>query len=226
VVPTDDSDRTGPDFPTFRADDHFIERHETFLRLPRERPLDVLLLGDSITRRWAEFPEEWRRWFGDLNAANFGVGGDCTENVLWRVLNGELDGISARAIVLLIGTNNIPRHRPDEIAVGISRLVEAIRQKLPESTLLLIGILPRGPQRKEIASDERPYYMEAVRTVNSRISRLANGRSIRYVDPDGMFLGSDGEIDPDKMPDGLHLVEAGYRLLGARIRPIIDEMMR
>jgi GDSL-like Lipase/Acylhydrolase family len=107
VISTKRTDGTGPRVPAARSDEHFTERHQTFLRLVHEQPIDVLFLGDSITRRWTDSPGEWKRWFGSFRAANFGVGADCVENLLWRTQNGELEGISPRVIVVLIGTNNI-----------------------------------------------------------------------------------------------------------------------
>ncbi|MFP4114386.1 MAG: GDSL-type esterase/lipase family protein [Spirochaetota bacterium] len=217
--------RRGPTVAATRDDDHFIERHETFLKMIREQKIDVLFLGDSITRRWNDNPEQQRHWFGDLNAANFGVGGDAIENLLWRIRNGELEGFSPRVVVLLIGTNNLPQDDGDSVAEGIELVVREIRARVPAAKLLLMGILPRGPRTPATATEEQPYYRDTINGVNRRIERLAADPAIRYLSAGEIFLDDDGSINEELMPDQLHPVAAGYEKLGAVLRPVIDELL-
>ena len=147
------------------------------------------------------------------------------ENLLWRIQNGELEGISPRAVVLLIGTNNLPVHRPGDIADGISAAVRTIQLKMPATKILLLGLLPRGPQNPRNASPANPYYQDGVTEVNRRISVLDNGDSVRFLDVGSGFLSDDGQINRELLPDLLHPVAAGFHVLGSLIRPALDEMI-
>src|SRR5262252_3849901 len=118
--------------------------HEGFLKRAKEGKIDLLFLGDSITQGWGN-NAVWQKHYGALHAANFGIGGDTTENVLWRIQNGEIEGISPKVVVLLIGTNNfgLEGHPPDGIAKGVATIVQTLRKKLPSTKVLLLAIFPR-----------------------------------------------------------------------------------
>ena len=117
--------------------------HEKFLSQAKKGDIDLLFLGDSITQGWNN-NEVWRRHFGPRKAANFGIGGDRTEHVLWRIQNGELEGIAPKVTVLMIGTNNSGANTPEEIAQGITAIVDELRKRLPNTKILLLGVFPRG----------------------------------------------------------------------------------
>lgn len=209
-----------------RTDDHFLERHRTFLGLIRERPIDLVFLGDSITRRWAEVPDLWQRHFGDLRAANFGVGGDATQNVIWRIENGELDGISPAVVVLLIGTNNLDTNTAAEISAAIALIVGKIIGKLPSTKVLLLAILPRGPQRRPPGGvGQPPFYQEQIDAINASLRRLEDGSHVRFLDFGTKLIGPDGELMPSHVPDGLHLVGPGYEAWVEAMTPLLAEMM-
>jgi lysophospholipase L1-like esterase len=209
-----------------RTDDHFLERHRAFLGLTRERPIDLLFLGDSITRRWAEVPDLWQRHFGGLRAANFGVGGDATQNVIWRIGNGELDGISPKVVVLLIGTNNLPTNSPGEISEAIGTIVRMIRGRLPSTRVLLLAILPRGPQRRPRDADGRSaFYQDGIDEINRSLRRLEDGPGVRFLDFGPKLIGPDGELLASHVPDGLHIVGPGYEAWAEAMGPLLSEMM-
>ncbi|MBN1428197.1 MAG: GDSL family lipase [Anaerolineae bacterium] len=211
--------------PAERTDEHFIERHATFLRRIKDGPIGVLFLGDSITRRWVEAPELWEHYFGDYQPANFGVGGDAIQNLLWRILNGEIDGIHPRVIVLLIGTNNVPTHTGAEIAAAVGKVVDTLQEKLPETRILLVAIFPRGPQNRDDANADNPYYMDVVNAANSELVKLDNGDTIRVLDIGSSLIGPDGNIIAELMPDQLHLVEPGYKVWAEAMKGLLQDMM-
>src|SRR3954466_15384342 len=121
----------------------FFELHEKFLARGKSGPIGVVFLGDSITEGWGKAPHIWEHYFGKYQPANFGIGGDQTQHVIWRIENGELDGISPKAVVLMIGTNNSASHTGEQIADAIKKTVGLIRAKIPGTKVLLLAILPR-----------------------------------------------------------------------------------
>ena len=211
--------------PTFRDDEHFIERHETFLKWIKEEPIGLLFLGDSITRRWVDNLDLWNQYFAQYDPINFGVGGDALQNVLWRIQNGQLDNISPKVLVLLIGTNNVPTNSGAEIAAAMRKVITVIRSKLPDTIILLHTIFPRGPQRPEIATEENPYYMDIVNTANKEIVEFADGDIVRLVDIGDRFLDEAGNIDTTLMPDQLHLVAPGYVIWGDVLQELLAEII-
>jgi lysophospholipase L1-like esterase len=220
------SDHIDPMVPTPRSDDeHFVERHTTFLQWIKERPIDLVLVGDSITRRWVEFPEANEYYWSRYRMANFGVGGDAVHNLLWRVQNGEMDGFSPKVISLLIGTNNLPTNTGAEIAPAIRKVVAIMRERQPQAKIILNLLFPRGPQRAEDGSGEDPYYMDQLKIVNDDIAGLHDGESIYVLDIGEKFLGKDGEIVEEYMPDRLHLVDAGFRVWGDSLEPLVAKLM-
>jgi lysophospholipase L1-like esterase len=201
--------------------------HARFLEQAKKGNIDLLFLGDSITQGWlgrngqGEGPiEVWDRFYVPRNAADFGIGGDRTQHVLWRLDNGEVDGIKPKVVVLMIGTNNVASNSAAEIADGVKAIVAKLREKLPESKILLLGVFPRGekpagPAREKLAA------------VNESISKLDDGKMIKYLDIGKSFLNDDGTISRDVMPDFLHLTRKGYRIWADAMEPtlwsILDE---
>src|SRR5262249_29036082 len=124
-----------------KPDPGWLKRHEGFVDIAKKGDVNVLFLGDSITDAWggeghnpkAAGTAVWKKIFEPLKAANFGIGGDRTQHVLWRIQNGELDGIKPKVAVLMIGTNNTGQDSAAQIAEGITEIVKAIRQKSPET---------------------------------------------------------------------------------------------
>ncbi len=202
---------------------NFERRHAENLQRIKEGPIDLLFLGDSITDRWSRSPEIWNANFSKWNAANFGVGGDRTQNVLWRITNGELDGISPKVVVLMIGTNNTHTDSPADIVAGIDRTIEVIQEKLPETEILLHGVFPREPQMKDGVLETMP--MDKIRVINKELPKLAEEGKVRYLDISDKFL-VDGKVPADVMPDKVHLEEKGYGIWAETITPVLEEMMK
>lgn len=198
------------------------QMHESFLKRAKSGPIDLLFIGDSITQGWNN-NTVWERHYGPRNAANFGIGGDRTQHVLWRLDNGEADGISPKVVVLMIGTNNIGGNSADEIAGGIKAIVERLRGKLPNAKVLLLGVFPRGDRgdrsQADAAADPR------VDEINQKIKSLDDGKAIKYLDIGKSFLTENGRVPKSLMPDFLHLSESGYRAWADAIEPVIWEMM-
>lgn len=195
--------------------------HDQFLHRIKEGKIGLLFLGDSITYWWPKQGElSWARLAGYV-PASFGVPGDRTEHLLWRITHGELEEINPKVAVVLIGTNNIGAfadERPEWIAESIRQIVLTIHERLPSTRVLLIGILPRGDKN----STER----KKAREVNDQIRNLEDHDKTRYLDLTSALLDSDGNIPTDIMPDQLHLTARGYEIWLREMEPLLKEMMR
>lgn len=192
--------------------------HEQFLARARRGGVELLFLGDSITFGWRGQPA-WKRDFEPLGAANFGIGGDQTQHVLWRVENGELEGIDPKVVVLMIGTNNLGRDSAEETALGVQALVEEIMRRKPDARILLLGVFPRGHKPTDSVRTK-------VRTLNRLISPLDDGgKHVRYLNVGERFLEPDGTISKAIMPDYVHLTREGYDRWAAAIGPALRELM-
>jgi lysophospholipase L1-like esterase len=182
--------------------------HAGHLARTKQGDVGVVFLGDSITQGWGGAGAKvWKDRYEPLKAANYGIGGDTTREVLYRVNNGILDGIKPKAVVLMIGTNNfgLTADSPADVAKGVEAVVGAVRAKAPDAKVLLLGIFPRDKAagtafRKKIAE------------TNERVARLADGKAVVYRDIGPAFLAADGTLPADVMPDALHLSEKGYAL--------------
>lgn len=209
------------------GDDTFIHKHESFLARAQSGPIGVLFLGDSITEGWAMAPYIWEHYFGRYQPANFGISGDRTQHVLWRIEHGELDGISPKVVVLLLGTNNSGENTGEQIAAADKKIVNLIRKKLPAAKILLLAIFPRGPRIDKNGLPE-PWAerMAAIDTANAALAKLDDGQMVRFLNINLHFLGNDGTIPNIIMPDQLHLNAAGYQLWAGAIENPLAEMMK
>jgi beta-glucosidase len=195
----------------------WMKRHEAFLERAKEGNIDLLFLGDSITQGWNGADAVWDRYYEPRNPANFGIGGDRTEHVLWRIQNGEIDGISPKVAVLMIGTNNAGSSPAEDIAAGIEAIVKNLREKLPKTKILLLAVFPRGekpnPTREKLAA------------VNERIAKLHDGQMVTYLDIGPRFVNDDGTISKEIMPDYLHLSRKGYRIWADAMEPTLWSLL-
>ncbi len=209
------------------------KRHETFIALAKKGNIDLLFLGDSLTDEWgrraADNPDKrggmaiWEKEFAPLKAANFGIGGDRTQHVLWRLQNGELDGIKPKVAMLMIGTNNSFDNTAEEIADGIKAIVAEIHKKSPGTKVLLLGIFPRGkdPNAPNIKAQR-----EKLKAANAIVAKLDDGgKTVKYLDIGAKFLQADGTISPEIMPDYLHLTEKGYQIWAEAVKGPIMELL-
>lgn len=198
----------------------FIKSHEGFVKIAQEGTAEVVFLGDSITAGWGRNKEIWDKAFGAYKPANFGIGGDRTQHVLWRITNGELDGIKPKAVVLMIGTNNTGSDSPESIAQGITKIVSTVQSKQPQAKILLLAVFPRG--EKPTANPGR----DKIKIVNSIISKLDDGKKVHYLDIGSKFLQPDESISKDIMHDFLHLTPAGYQIWADAIGPKLAELTK
>jgi lysophospholipase L1-like esterase len=205
----------------------WIKRHEGFVKQAQQSGIDILFLGDSITDFWRNRGSNiWNQYYALRHAANFGISGDRTQHVLWRIDHGELDGTHPKVVVLMIGTNNTgkesdhktPRNTVPEVAEGVRAVVNDIRARLPDSKILLLAIFPRGtldnPQRAQIA------------LINTLIAKLDDGQMVKFLDLDPKFLEFDGTLPRSIMPDLLHPNAKGYQVWADAMEPTLDEMLK
>ena len=201
----------------------FMQLHERFLATAKEGKAQLLFLGDSITAGWGGAGKDaWAKAFAKYEPANFGIGGDRTQHVLWRITNGELDGIKPKTAVLMIGTNNVPHDSPEGIAKGVTRIVETLRAKLPETKILLLAVFPRGdkPDGKLGANNEK------LKQVNALIARLDDKKHVHFLDIGSKFTEGKDTLAKEIMPDFLHLSPAGYEIWADAITPKLAELMK
>lgn len=207
--------------PIPRPEPDNVKRHLAFNEISKKGEAKLVFLGDSITRRWeTDGKEQWAKTWAPYQAANFGIGGDRTEHILWRLQNGNYDGLKPKLTVLMIGTNNTG-HRMDpaaDTAAGIKAILEALRAKQPEMKILLLGVFPRGA---------KPTDKGRVRTneINALLPALADDKTVFYQDIGSVFLQPDGTLTKEIMPDFLHLSPKGYELWTAAIAPKVQELM-
>jgi lysophospholipase L1-like esterase len=212
--------------PIERTDENFVLRHNLFLTRIKEKPIRLLFLGDSIIRRWEEVPDLWNNYYGKYQPANFGIGADTTNNLIWRLENGELDGINPDAAVLLIGTNNSETNTGLEIYQAIKHIIDMIHKKTPTTTVILLGIFPRGEGKIGLDSDKQiSKEMKAIWTANDYLSKLDNNKNIRYLYFGHKFLNDKNEINEALMPDRLHIIEPGYKIWAESMKPLIEEIL-
>lgn len=207
------------------GNENFFQLHEEFLERAKSGPIGLLFLGDSITNQWQKVPHIWDHYYGAYQPANFGIGGDQTQHVIWRIEHGELDGLSPKVVVLLIGTNNCGGYEADEITAGIREIIRRIHEKCPTTKILSLAIFPRGPR---INADGNPdkweSHMAKIRTVNANLAQLDNGDSIRNLNITESFRNKDGTIPDIIMPDQVHLTPAGYQIWADAMHPLLQEM--
>lgn len=193
-----------------------MPRQTLVLQRAKEAPgdCDIEFIGDSITEAWeGAGTNVWREFYGKLKAINLGVSGDRTQHVLWRLENGQLNGLKAKVAVLMIGTNNSLRqdNTEAEILEGITAIVQQIRSRQPDAKIILLGIFPRG----ETFSMQRGKILQ----VNEALAKLDDSKSVFYIDFGSQLIESDGSISKAIMPDYLHLTEAGYLIWANAIEP-------
>jgi len=206
-----------------RTDANSLTAHAQLVEKAARGGIDVYFLGDSIVRRWGatDYPEllaNWRKNFFGWNAANFGWGGDRTQNILWRLNHGELDNVHPKVVVLLAGTNNIDGHTSaGEITKGIEAIVATVRSKAPEAKIIVTGILPRNDDMEA---------MRVIDEVNENLAKLADGGAIRYLSINGRLADGQGRLLEGMMnADKLHPTVKAYQIWADALKPILTEVL-
>jgi len=189
-------------------------------RVAAQQDARLLFIGDSITHGWEGVPDLWNDFYASRSSINLGIGGDRTQHVLWRLENGNLEGLHPAVAVVMIGTNNSngEDNTVAEIADGVRAIVSLLEQRLPDTKILLLEIFPRGeqpnPQRGKILQ------------VNQILRKLHDGERIYVLDIGHHFIDVDGSIPPAIMPDFLHLSEAGYRMWAGAMEPTLKDLLK
>jgi lysophospholipase L1-like esterase len=219
------------DQPVFRTDPNSLIAHAQLLAKTHQGGIDVYFEGDSITRRWGatDYPDllaNWKRNFFGWNAADFGWGADQTQNILWRLQNGELDGVNCKVVVLLAGTNNVGNRsirgdaqaRADDVTRGLQAIVRVIRNKAPAATIIVMGIFPRNDDMD---------LMPVIDMINGNMSRFADGRKVRYLNINDKLAGGDGRLLDGMMNanDKLHPTLQAYEVWADALKPVLSELL-
>jgi lysophospholipase L1-like esterase len=206
-------------------------RHKSFVEIAKAGNIDLLFVGDSITD-WFYYgrggnpgtgAKVWEASFGSMKPANFGIAGDTTQGVLWRMQNGELEGFKAKLIVLMLGTNNTASNPVDEIADGNRLIVEEFKKRQPQAKVLVLGVFPRSNNRQP---EQTPALRATIKELNSALAKLADNKQVFYMDIGDKFLTADGTLPIDVMADGLHPTEKGYQIWADAILPRVKELMK
>ncbi len=212
-------------------EDHYdwFGRHEEILRIKKQVNPDVVFIGDSITHQWGGTPSAkphpnpgesvLKTTLGQYRTLNLGFGWDRTQNVLWRLDHGELDGLHPKAVVIHIGTNNTsPGHaRPNtaaEIAEGINAVCERVHQKVPRAQIILMAIFPRE------AKPDHPR-RELIHETNHLLPIIAADNHATLVDLTPRMLAPNGELPRDVARDLCHLTAKGYQIWADALVPIL-----
>ncbi len=193
--------------------------HEDQLALADKGNVDLMFLGDSITEGWPR--DIWDASFGAYKPGNFGIGGDNTGNVLWRLQDKRMARLSPKTIVLLIGVNNfgLCDEKPEQVFAGIKAVVAALRKQYPDARILLNAVLPTG----ELPKSER---RQNVVALNKMVATLDDGRHVVFRDYGASFVRPDGSIGTDIMGDHLHLTQKGYAIWADAMLPDVKKLMK
>src|ERR1700759_1065120 len=202
-----------------QPDAGFIKRHEGYVEIAKKGGVDLLLQGDSITDGWHGKKALYDKAFGEYKPANFGIGGDRTQHVLWRMQNGETDGITPKGVMLVIGTNNTGSDSVEKIAAGVTAIVNYTKQKSPTTKILLLAIFPRAEKPSPIR--------DKIKQINAIIAKLDDGgKTVKYLDIGDKFLTPDGTLTKEIMPDFLHPNDKGYQIWTDAVADTLKEMMK
>ena len=220
------------DEPSPRTDTNSMLGHQQLLAKARAGHVDLYFLGDSITRRWGAADTRyeallanWKKHFFGWNAADFGWGGDTTQNILWRLAHGELDGVNPKVIVLMAGTNNVGRAgalkwndaTAADVVKGIRAILDVCRKKAPGARIVLMGITPRNDSMD---------MMPVIDTINTRIAKLADGQHIRFIDINDKLADAHGRLyDGMTDPDQLHLAVKAYDIWADALEPVLTQWL-
>lgn len=217
------------DKPAPRTDANSAAAHADLLAKAKAGRIDVYFEGDSIVRRWGatdypEFLANWKQNFHGWNAANFGWGADRLENILWRLENGELDGVDPKVIVFLGGTNNIgarppadPDAKVEDVTRGVRAILHVMQEKAPRATVILTAIFPRN---------DNMAVMPLIDRINANLEKLADGKRVRFLNINGKLADAGGRLLDGMMNrDGLHPATPGYQVWADALEPIFTELL-
>lgn len=209
---------------------YFQQKHQSNLEVAKKGDIDVLFMGDSITDFWRNPDGAYAgkpvldKYFGHLKVANFGIAGDTTQGVLYRLQHGEGQGFSPKAVMLMIGTNNTgggfggAGNTAEEIAEGIGAVVLELQKDFPKAKILLLAVFPRSTPDDPVRA--------TIDKINSIISMLHDGNRVYYMDIGSKFLDAEGNIPKDVMSDSLHPTTKGYEIWAEAVKEPLEKLMR
>lgn len=204
------------------AQSWWSKRHEEKLKEKEAlKEVNLLMIGDSITHGWEGSGKKvWDKYYAKRQTLNIGFSGDRTENVLWRLQHGAVDGISPKLAVIMIGTNNTGHRmdKPEEIAAGVKAILTELEKRTPATKCLVLAIFPRGPN----SEDSMRKINDAT---NEIIKGFADGQRVFYLNINDKFLEADGTLPKSIMPDLLHPQEEGYAIWAEAMEPTIAKLM-
>lgn len=215
------------DQPVERTDKNSQLAHAQLLEKAKKGGIDVYFEGDSITRRWGcsdlgwkQMYENWKANFWGWNAADFGWGGDSTQNILWRLDNGELDGVNPKVIVVLAGTNNLGGPgggaKVADVTRGVKAIVQRCLAKAPKATIILTGIFPRN---------DNMGFVPTIEAINANLARFADGKKIRFLNVNAGLADAGGKLFEGMTIDNLHPSPKGYQVWADGLKPILTELL-
>ena len=200
----------------------WMPRHkEKLAALKSQEQIDLIMIGDSITHGWEGGGRKvWDRYYAQRHTLNLGFSGDRTEHVIWRLQHGAVDGISPKLAVVMIGTNNAGHRqdKPDHTAAGVKAIIHELRDRLPQTKILLLAIFPRGRD----ANDPLRKLNDAT---NKILAGCADKEHVFYLDINAEFLANNGALPKSIMPDLLHPNEKGYEIWAKAMEPMVQELM-
>jgi lysophospholipase L1-like esterase len=201
------------------SDAGWMKRHESMNERIKKGNVDLLMIGDSITHAWEkEGKEVWKKYYEKRNAVNLGIGGDRTQQVIWRLENGNIEGISPKLAVLMIGTNNSRLDTPEDIAAGVKAIVEKLRTQLPEMKILVLAIFPRG-------ENDNNRLRKVNNKTNEAIAKFADDKMVFFLDINEKFLTPEHILSKEIMPDLLHPNEKGYEIWAEAMEPTVAKLL-
>ncbi|MBR5626365.1 MAG: hypothetical protein IKW74_01930, partial [Thermoguttaceae bacterium] len=203
-------------------EDRNIERFQQQSARMEQGNVDLLFVGDSITHGWEGAGKDvWEKYYGNRNAMNFGIGGDRTGHVLWRLANSPLDKISPKMAVVMIGTNNIGHNSssPEQTVQGIWQIVDRLKVQYPEMKILLLEVFPRG-------STPDDNYRQQVNKINEGLRKIfVNVENVQLLGLENLYLDENGVLPVSLMPDMLHPNAEGYEIWANAIEPMVKEAL-
>jgi lysophospholipase L1-like esterase len=209
-----------------RTDANSLAAHNELIAKAHAGTIDIYFIGDSITRRWGaldypEFLANWNRNFHGWNAADFGWGGDRTQNMLWRLENGEFAEVQPKIVVIQAGTNNLgdiagDQAQIDSISAGIKALIDAGRARAPQAIIVVTGVFLRS---------DKPQYNAVINGINSKLAALADGNKLRFVNLNSALADANGQLAKEMSVDGLHLSVQAYQLWADTLKPVFTAIL-
>jgi len=220
--------RSRAEQPSPRQDSNSQIAHEQLVEKAKKGGIDIYFEGDSITRRWGtsdpQYKDNLANWntnFFGWNAADFGWGADQIQNILWRLENGEMDGVNPKIIVVLAGINNVGTFpggddKVENITDGLKAIVKICQEKAPNAVIILTALFPRNDNMAVIPE---------INKINDNLAKMADGKKIRYLNVNDKLADPDGKLFPGMSRDRLHPTVKGYQVWADSLKPIFTEIL-